>query len=197
MRRYVFSILFLIAVLAALSFVLAYAESRSGFVIEKGWMDFFPPRDLSPGIFFSTYGLALLGIVLCFRRSETGLRLIQGYAFLSLLRCITLLCVPLDPPEGIVPLNDWLLKSTFYAGRDNLKDLFFSGHVATLILFGLILKEKSWKRIFFAGALAVGIMVVLQRVHYVSDVLAAPVFAGIAWYMSGKFAAKTIRDGEW
>ncbi|TND04084.1 MAG: hypothetical protein FD123_3855 [Bacteroidetes bacterium] len=183
------SLVLLVLVLTALTFILSYAEKRSGIVIEKNWLGRFPPQDFSRIIFSATYGFALAGIILCFRRPSTGLSLIQGYTMISFLRCVTLLLVPLDPPEGIIPLADPLLQNSFYAGRVNLKDLFFSGHAATLFLFAFLLKNKSVKIVFCAAGLGVGILLALQRVHYVSDVLAAPVFAYAAWYFTQRWPA--------
>lgn len=187
------SFLFLAIVLTVLTLILAYAEARKGIVIEKGWLGFQPPVDLSSKIFFATYGFSLLGLVLCFRNPQLALRLVQAYALLSAFRCITLLLVPLDPPEGIIPLDDPLLRNSFYAGRPNLKDLFFSGHTATLLLFAFLLEGKWWKGLFTLVALAVGVMVMLQRVHYVSDVIAAPVFAFVVMYLTRRPVMLPVR----
>lgn len=183
-KALLFSGLFLVLVLFGLSFVLTYAETRDGIIIETNWLSFLPPADLSVFIFYSTYGFALLGLFVAFRNPVTALRLVQAYALLSLFRCITLLAVPLDAHPEIIPLDDILLRSTFYAGRPNLNDLFFSGHTATLVLFALLLPGKIWRLIFGTAACAVGVMLVVQRVHYISDVVAAPLFAVLVWLLT-------------
>jgi hypothetical protein len=183
-KSWLLSVLFLILVLAGLAVVLVHAEQRKGIVIETGWLSFVRPLDLSVFIFWGTYGFALLGVIIAFRNPDTALRLVQAYTILSLLRCLTLLLVPLAAHPEIIPLDDLLLRNTFYAGRPNLNDLFFSGHTATLVLFALLLPGKKWGLLFGAVACAIGVMLILQRVHYISDVVAAPLFALIAWRLT-------------
>lgn len=183
-NTWLLSLLFLVLVLAGLAYILVYAEQRTGIVIETNWLSFVQPVDLSAFIFWGTYGFALLGVLAAFRNPVTALRLVQAYALLSLLRCFTLLFVPLAAHPEIIPLDDFFLRNTFYAGRPNLNDLFFSGHTATLVLFALLLPGKKWGLLFGAVACTIGVMLILQRVHYISDVLAAPLFALLAWRLT-------------
>lgn len=188
-RLFLYSLLFLAVALTLLTLILGYTERRTGIVIEKNWLAAFPPQDFSILIFSITYGFAAAGIVYFFRRPETAMMLVQGYAMLTALRCITLLLVPLDPPEAIIPLNDPLLQHSFYAGRPNLKDLFFSGHVATLLLFGFLCKRKMISLIFFSAGAAAGVFLAVQRVHYITDIVAAPLFAFLAVFFTRRWPA--------
>lgn len=191
-RQFLNSLLLLALILAGTFFVLTYAEHREGKIIERGWLNGFVPRDFSAVIFTATYGAVVLGLVMTLRDPSKTLWLLRAYLLLQLLRCFTLLLVPLDPPQGILPLHDPLLQHSFYDGRQNLKDLFFSGHVATILLF-FFLAEAKWTRlIFVTAALIAATLLILQRVHYTADVVAAPVFAWLAvwlarrWNSSGK-----------
>ena len=188
-KQFLISLGLLVLVLAVLFFVLEYAENRTGFVIEKGWLDFVPPADYSVYIFLATYIAAVSGAVLCFRNKETILLLIRSYLLLQFMRAIVLLIVPLDPPEGIIPLDDPFLHFTFYNGRANLKDLFFSGHIATSLLFVMILPQRWAKRIIFSLAVVAAVFIILQRVHYISDVIAAPVFAWFAFRLAKRWTS--------
>jgi membrane-associated phospholipid phosphatase len=107
---------------------------------------------------------------------------------LTLLRVITCFLCLLDPPTAIIPLSDAFLTHTFYAGNENLKDLFFSGHAATLFLFFFFANNKVLKVLFLLSAIAVSIGVVVQHVHYSYDVIAAPIFAYIAYRVITKFS---------
>jgi hypothetical protein len=187
-KNLLWSLLLLIFVLTGFFFVLQFAENRDGIVIEKHWLDgIISPRDFSSWIFTCTYGATILGLIFCFRNPVTTLLLIRTYLLLQLLRAITMLLVPLNPPEGIIPLNDPFLHATFYSGRPNLKDLFFSGHVATLVMFIPLISNKWVKGIIVAAALTAGILLAAQRVHYVIDVIAAPLFAVIAFLLARKW----------
>ncbi len=180
--------LLLIGVLGILFVTLAYAETRAGFVIERGWLDaFIPPIDLSLPIFIITYLATVGGVFICMQKPEELLRLIRLYLLIQGIRIFTLLLLPLEAPEGIIPLSDPILQNTFYAGRPNLKDLFFSGHTATILMYGLV-ANVVWRRWAFALlAAAAGILLAIQRVHYMLDVIAAPVFVWVCFWILTKW----------
>ncbi|MCX6311350.1 MAG: phosphatase PAP2-related protein [Bacteroidetes bacterium] len=188
-KKFIISNLFLIAVLLFFFFILQYAEHRKGFVIEKGWLTgIISERDFSTWIFTCTYVAIITGLIFCLPKPETTLLLIRTYLLLQLFRAITLLLLPLDPPQGIIPLNDPFLHATFYNGRANLKDLFFSGHVATLVMFIPIIPNKWIKIILSLAAFIAGTLLAAQRVHYIVDVVAAPIFAIIAFLLAKKWS---------
>ena len=80
----------------------------------------------------------------------------------------------LEAPEGIIPLRDPLVDIVAYGGKVFNKDLFFSGHVATLTLFVLVEERSIVKKILLINSLMVAGFILLQRVHYTVDVIVAP-----------------------
>ena len=191
-RKLVVSIFLLLLVLIFFFFILQYAENRVGIIIEKNWLTgIIAPTDFSNVIFAFTYVATFLGIFFCFLKPYTTLLLIRTYLLLQFIRALTLLFVPLDAPEGIISLNDPFLHATFYNGRSNLKDLFFSGHVATLVMFIPVISNK-WIKLFLAIAATVaGMLLISQRVHYIIDIIAAPIFAVAAFYVAQRWVAIT------
>ena len=101
--------------------------------------------------------------------------------------CMYLL--PLEPPIGIIPLRDFLLENTFYSNQVMVKDLFFSGHTANLFLMALLLEHKKLKVIVFVICSIVGMMILLQHVHYTLDVIVAPFAACLAYVLAKKILA--------
>ncbi|HEU4717653.1 MAG TPA: phosphatase PAP2-related protein [Bacteroidia bacterium] len=194
-KQLLISFLFLAVVLAGFFFVLAFVENRDGLIIEKGWLDgIASTHDFSAIIFPLTYSTIIAGVIIAAQNPEKLLLMIRAYAFLQLLRGISLLVFPLDPPGGIIPLHDPFLQSTFYNGRANLKDLFFSGHVATIVMFIPVL-GRSWLKYTFAlSALAVGILLVVQRAHYVADVAAAPLFSGLSFWLASSWTSSSSKE---
>jgi hypothetical protein len=191
-KQLLFSTTLLAAVLALLFFVLAFAEQRSGFVIEEGWLDWYGASgNYSTAIFSCTYSAVWFGLIFTLGDPKRTLLLIRVYLLVQLLRAIILFLVPLDPPNGIVPLDDPFLRLTFYNGRPNLKDLFFSGHVATLLMFCFILPRRWQKNVMLLLALAAGLLLVLQRVHYAIDVAAAPAFAFLAVFIARRWTGRS------
>ena len=101
----------------------------------------------------------------------------------SLLRCACL-CIfifPLEPPRGIILLKDPFF---FYVVKPSdmiTKDLFFSGHTTTMVLFTLMVENKWLKRVFFVCMLIVPVLILIQHVHYTIDVVLAPFFTYYAY----------------
>src|SRR6202007_1943310 len=108
------------------------------------------------------------------------------YTLLTVFRIITLFIIPMDPPSTIIPLRDTILQNTFYSDGGDVKDIFFSGHTATLFLFFFFAKHIVLKWIFFICAVCVAAAVVVQHIHYSYDVIAAPLFAFFAYKLVSK-----------
>src|SRR6218665_3068812 len=172
------SVIALAATLFCFLHFLTYNESRIGFVFHDPVLGLFEPFNISLLTFIVTYSFAVAGIAIALRTPVLFIRLMQGYTIMTLIRVVCLYFVPLEPPADIIPLYDLLLKVSFYSGRDNLKDLFFSGHTASIFLFAFVFKERKLKIIFLTGSVAVALLVVLQHVHYSIDVIAAPL---VSW----------------
>lgn len=187
-KRFILSLLLLCFILIGFASLLAYIETRQGHTFYDPVLNFIKPRDVSDFIFFVTYLTALVGLIYAFASPYQFLHLVQMYGALTALRIITLFFVPLEPPTHIIPLKDEFLTNTFYAGNENLKDLFFSGHAATLFLFYFFTTNKVLKWLFLLAAISVSVGVVLQHVHYSYDVIAAPLFAYIAYRIITKFS---------
>lgn len=66
------------------------------------------------------------------------------------------------------------------------KDLFFSGHTATLCLFAIMFEDRPFKLFFGTMAVVVGVAVLMQHVHYSIDVVVAPLAAIAAARLSKK-----------
>ena len=172
-------VLFFSTVFSFLHF-LSFNEARPGFHFNDPILSLFHPIDLSAYIFFVNYVLGVYGLIVGFREPKLLIQLVQAYSILILLRMLCLYLVPLEAPVQIIPLKDSILQSTFYSGRANLKDLFFSGHTSTLFLFVFCFQNKGMKLLYTVGGITVGILLMLQHVHYSVDVIAAPIFSYIA-----------------
>lgn len=194
--RFITSLLVLLVILVGFAWFLAYIENRQGHAFYDPILNFLKPRDVSYFIFFITYSAAIVGLVYAFNSPYKFLHLIQMYGTLTLLRIVTLFFVPLEPPTALIPLHDEFLNHTFYAGSQNLKDLFFSGHAATLFLFYFFTEHKFLKYTFLVAAITVSIGVLVQHVHYSYDVVAAPIFAFIAYKVITKFSKHYFKESH-
>jgi hypothetical protein len=107
------------------------------------------------------------------------------YILLSLSRFLSITLVPLDPPANLIGLAD-PLANTFYGPKFVTKDLFFSGHTSSLFLLFLCLRNRTDKMLALAGTVMVGILLLVQHVHYTMDVLAAPVLTWLIYRLTQK-----------
>lgn len=93
----------------------------------------------------------------------------------------------MEPPHGLIPLVD-PVSNLFYGKKFVTKDLFFSGHTSTLLLISFCLQQKKDKYFTLLTGTTVGILVLIQHVHYTIDVITSPFFALIAYKMGKKLA---------
>lgn len=178
--KFILSFVFLFALMYFFAWFLNYIEQRQGHIFYDPVLNFFRPRDVSDIIFFTTYGASLIAVIYAFGSPYRAIHLCQMYTLLTIFRIITLFILPLDPPVAIIPLKDAILQGTVYNDAGNVKDLFFSGHTATLFLFFFFSRNQFLKWLFFICAVCIAVAVVIQHIHYSYDVIAAPLFAWLS-----------------
>lgn len=190
------------AVLAVLSVVitniftkiLIWNESRiEGKLLNDMVLNLFEPSNFT--IFNSLFTLGSIGLSLLFivQKPATTIHFLFAVICICVLRTISLYFVPLEPPPAIIPLSDPVIDRVFYSGQVLVKDLFFSGHTANILLVGLIVEQKWLKVIMFISCLLVASLLLLQHVHYTIDILAAFPAGYIAYKASQLLADKFIR----
>ncbi len=133
------------------------------------------PRDYSWIIFVLIYlslGITLQGI---YKKPKIILLGLKCYLLITLLRMLSMYMLTLEAPKGIIPLHDPLVDLIAYGGNVFTKDLFFSGHVATLTLFAQLEERVVMKRILVISVILVAGLILLQGVHYSIDLLVAPI----------------------
>jgi hypothetical protein len=172
-----FTIPILVIGLIYLTKFLTFIEFRPGMVLPDPLLDSFKSVDLTWFIFAFTYGSILLGILTIVSKPKLVLTVLHAYMLVLLFRVICLYFTPLEPPTGIIPLHDIMIEDSFYSGRMNLKDLFFSGHTAAIMLFVFAAEKKKIKILMLILTSVVVFGLLMQHVHYTIDIIAAPLFA--------------------
>ncbi|WP_337864734.1 phosphatase PAP2-related protein [Ignavibacterium sp.] len=173
--EFLISILILALVLFSLTNFLNYVESRNGFSFSDPILSLFKPIDLTWLTFTLIYGALITAIFKLISRPEKLLFAIQLYTLMVIVRMISMWLLPLNPPAQMILLNDPFVEF-FGTGKTLTKDLFFSGHTATLFILFLTSDEKKFRMIFLFFTIAVAICVLMQHVHYSIDVFAALIF---------------------
>jgi hypothetical protein len=133
-----------------------------------------PAKNVSIPIFTITYGSIITYTILNRKKKFFVSKLAFSYGLLLVFRTITLTILPLKEPETIIYLEDPLLNTFIYQGTID-SDLFFSGHTALVCLIFFL--THKWKWLFAGLGITLGVLLVVQRVHYSIDILAALPFA--------------------
>ncbi|MEZ0541060.1 phosphatase PAP2-related protein [Fibrella arboris] len=190
-RMAIGGLLLVCALLAMWPSYLAMIEARKGVVLHDVVLNSLPRHDVSLPVFLSLWGAALLLIYRVQKSPALYLHFIWAYAFLFIARIISIGLTPLDPPPGLIELRD-PLSNYFYGAKFITKDLFFSGHTASICLMAFCLIRPLDRWLVFIGTAIVGIGVLIQRVHYTADVVAAPVFTYAVYWLALRFTSKAL-----
>ena len=174
---------------------MSIAELRNGITLQDPLHAILPsPVDFSKWIFAATYSATFLTVYFCLidGMDRTAVAFF-GFSLILLLRSCTMLLVPLDPPEGMIPLVDPLI-GYFNSGQFvPTKDLFFSGHVASMFFFFFITQRVGLKRLLAILTTVVILTILWQRVHYTADVLAGAVIGWrVAVFVNQKFISSIV-----
>ncbi len=160
-----------------------YIESRKGVQLSDKLLTFFPSYDFSTFIFILLYSSLLVLIITHLHRPKVILRLIEMHFLVAVVRQICILMIALEPPAGIIVLRDVFLENTVYPHNTPLtKDLFFSGHVASVWIYFLCAQHRYLKTSFFIGTFIMSFMILSMRVHYTYDVLGALFFTTLIYF---------------
>ncbi len=182
----------LLATLVYFPFFFEIIQSRSGAVLSDILLDRLAPHNMSLPVFMIIWASTLLLTFRALTDPDLFLLVIWGYNLLTVARLICIAAISLTPPSGLIPLAD-PLTNLFYGSRYITHDLFFSGHTASVCLIFFCLKGRIDKYFVGIATISIGILLLVQHVHYTIDVLAAPVFAYGAWFCARFFTEKERR----
>ena len=174
-KKLIIGIIIQSAILILFPYFFSYIEERQNGIILHDWLlEFLVPRDMSVPIFVIMWSTTILGIYRCIYQPAIFLKILYSLIFLCFARMLAIYFVHLEPPVHLIRLQDPLTSIT-YGGRGLFitKDLFFSGHTSNMLLLALCLPKKSDKIIAFSAAICIGVMVLVQHVHYSVDVIGA------------------------
>ncbi len=180
--QFIFFLIYLIALIIFLNYFFAYIQRRQGVVLNDPLLDKLQPVNLSAYIFAGLYLAVLTGSIYLIHFPFRLLRVLQTVAILYTLRIVLMYFVKLDPPAGIIPLTDHFLQHLTYGDTVITKDLFFSGHTASILIILLACRRhKGLKLLLGLILIAVIIMLLWQHVHYTIDIIGAIIFTPLCW----------------
>ncbi|MDX9789825.1 MAG: phosphatase PAP2-related protein [Candidatus Kapabacteria bacterium] len=155
---------------------LAFVEDNPGIVLPDPILALFNPVDISWFTFIVMYASVVIAIVSLLPAPKSLMLGLQSYTLMLAIRTVAMYSIPLEAPASILPLIDPMV-SEVGVGKLMTKDLFFSGHTATIFIMYLVSEKKSFRLFFLFSTIIIGAAVLIQHVHYTVDVVAAPFFA--------------------
>lgn len=175
-------------VVPRLAYFFHYIQQRSGPLLPDPLLALLPRHDVAVPIFVLMYGSVIAAVTWLFGHPQLLLRGLWGYLLLLLFRLAAVWLLPLSPPLDLLDMPDPFLARLYHGvvTEPITRDLFFSGHTATVALLALGVRGRWWRTALWVATVAVGLLVLVQRVHYSYDVLAAPLFAWLAYWMAGR-----------
>jgi membrane-associated phospholipid phosphatase len=192
-----FRIYFSIIVVAFIGLVMIYGrfldyiETRPGSILPDPFLNSFIPLEVTWFTFGIIYISVIVALVHLSWQPRQLLIAFQAYIFIAMARVLSMYLTPLDPPPNLIPLEDPFVQSLSTGVLT--RDLFFSGHTSTSFLLFLSSTGRKMKIFFLICTILVGLLVLLQHVHYSIDVLAAPFYAYTCFKLSSYFTS-TIKN---
>jgi hypothetical protein len=186
-KKFVLGMAIFITLLPTFPIFYQYIEKRNGFIPDDVILAFIPAHDVSIPIFLITWFMASLTIVRALQNPSIFITFLYGFILLNISRFISISLIPFNPPHDFIPITD-SISNFFYGERPVTKDLFYSGHTATQFLTFLCLQKKTDRFLAITATFVMGILVLVQHVHFTIDVITAPLFAYLCYFLSVKIA---------
>lgn len=185
-NHFIFTIIFYIFLFKYCRIIVSNLEVRHGKLLSDWLLNHLPPTDLSMLTFSLTYIALITFILSTILHPKIFVVALQAYCLLIIMRTISIYLVPLEPPIGMILLRDpvTIIFMSTPSGGYIVKDLFFSGHVSTVVLFFIVAVNKHVKTLLLVLAFLIATFILLQHVHYTIDIIAAPFFSFLAFKLS-------------
>lgn len=174
--QFVLSLIVLVTVLSGFSSFVTWVETRQGVVLADQVLAMLEPVDVTWLTFTLIYAGLLSAIFAVSFYPGRMIISVQAYTLMVLFRTVAMWATPLEAPIATIPLEDPLVE-IIGTGQVLTRDLFFSGHTATMFILFLCVPQKKLKAILLVGTILLAACLLWQHVHYTVDVLAAPFFA--------------------
>lgn len=185
----------IIFVIGALQFpnYFLHIQKREGEILNDFVLNNLPALDVSTPIFAIIYGLLLYMLARVITKPNIFLLFALTFVIETVFRMTTIYIFPLNAPENLVFLHDTFAEALIYGDSEPItKDLFFSGHTATMVMIWLFV-DKPWEKIIaLIGGCMLAFLLLVQHVHYTADVVGAFFFT----YLSYLIAQKIV-DMKW
>lgn len=167
-----------------------FIQKRDGYQINDFILNAIPSSNNSYLIFGIIYLSVIFLLIQLIKNPKKFVWFAWAFNIETTLRFICIYFIPLNPPVGLVELHDPLAEIFIYG--ENLaitKDLFFSGHTATMIFVCYFLEKNIYKYLAYLLTILLAILLLLQHIHYTIDIVGAIFFTLFSIRISRKFTS--------
>jgi len=182
---YIATFITLVLLLSVTPSFLHFIQQRpTSITLNDPLLALFPPIPLNltlATIFFSDLPL-LFALLWLLNYPEFLLKGMVAYILMLSTRLVCMYLVPFNAPAETIPLLDPII----YGHSIITKDLFFSGHMATLMLCYLAVKNSALRIMFVFSIIFTAALLILQHQHYSIDLLIAPYISIACYVMASK-----------
>lgn len=182
-KRLIAGLLVLAVIFCIFPAFFQYIQQRKGVVLNDVVLQRIPAVNVSLLLLICIWATTILIIVRFVKGPAILLNFLWVFILLSLFRMATLMFVALEPPRELITIVD-PLSTAFYGKNFITKDLFFSGHTATMFIMFFCLEKRPDKVFALFTSLLVAVLVLVQHIHYTIDVAFAIPFAYLS-YITG------------
>ncbi len=167
-------------------------ETREGFVPYDPFMTYLPSVDVSFYVFFILYGAIIFSAFYVLQDPKLLMIFFLSFGIMYYIRALCITVVPFNEPDLLIPLSDPLIERLGIYQKFIKRDLFFSGHLASVLIPWLILQKTKYQLVLLVGSITIGILVMLQHIHYSYDVIGAVIFSYISVVAATKLSERLV-----
>jgi hypothetical protein len=165
-----------------------WIQQRDGIVMQDFILANIPAKNVSIPIFGIIYVSVFYLLARIIRRPKQFVWFAWAFNLETFIRFVCIYIVPLNPPLDLVDLHDPLAELFIYGENTAItKDLFFSGHTATMVFVSYFLPNPMERKIAIIMTFVLASLLLIQHVHYSLDVLFAPIATLIAIRIAKRF----------
>lgn len=166
-------------------------QKRNGTDLNDFVLNYLPSVDVSGYIFAIIYILLSYMLLHIIPKPKLFLLFALTFVIETVFRMTTIYFFPLNPPLNLMILHDTFAEFLIYGDAGPItKDLFFSGHTATMVMICLFVEGRRDKIIALIATLTLVILLLIQHVHYTVDVMGALFFTYISYLIAQQIINK-------
>ncbi len=152
---------------------MSLVENQQGKILYDPILDALPAIDCSIAIMTIVYGSMFLSLSVLLTQPMKFMHAVKTFYIVVTLRYLLIYIIALEPHPSIILLKDPFLAMIVYDSQAITKDLFFSGHMSTICMAFIFMPYKPLKYLLLVACISLGLLLMIQHVHYSYDVFAA------------------------